>query len=329
MKKSIALVALAFGVTSAFAQDLTSKKGEPFLPEAGDWSIGLDASPFLRYAGNFFGKTAPNAAPTWDNYGLNNTIVGKKFKDANTAYRGIVRIGFRNDSYKKDIATPQSSTTTPPTYPSQSPTGEDKLKRSSTTVGIGVGIEKRRGKTRLQGFYGADVFIWYTSTKDKYTYANGLTQGTADPNVGVGNSTDWSGTTGYANVNAASGVPNGQYPGSTSFRILQRKPGGQIGVGVRAFIGAEYFIAPKISIGGEFGWGIGFAANTKTKTKYETEGTTPGGEATATIDVVQKNGTSLILDTDRNAANSTTAPGVANTGYNFMPSGTIRLNLHF
>jgi hypothetical protein len=42
MKKSIALVALAFGVTSAFAQDLTSKKGEPILPEADDWSVGID-----------------------------------------------------------------------------------------------------------------------------------------------------------------------------------------------------------------------------------------------------------------------------------------------
>ena len=48
MKKSIALVAMAFGVSSAFAQDLTSKKGEPILPEAGDWSIGIDAAPFCK-----------------------------------------------------------------------------------------------------------------------------------------------------------------------------------------------------------------------------------------------------------------------------------------
>jgi len=56
MKKSIALVAMAFGVTSAFAQDLTSKKGEPFLPEAGDYAISIDANPFLNYLGTFFGK---------------------------------------------------------------------------------------------------------------------------------------------------------------------------------------------------------------------------------------------------------------------------------
>jgi len=35
MKKSVLGLALAFGVSSAFAQDLTSKKGEPILPEVG------------------------------------------------------------------------------------------------------------------------------------------------------------------------------------------------------------------------------------------------------------------------------------------------------
>ena len=66
MKKSITILAFAFGITGAFAQDLTSKKGEPILPEAGDWAIGIDATPFLNYAGNFFGKTTNNNAPTFN-----------------------------------------------------------------------------------------------------------------------------------------------------------------------------------------------------------------------------------------------------------------------
>jgi hypothetical protein len=56
MKKSLTLLALVLGMSGAFAQDLTSKKGEPFLPEAGDWGLGIDANPFLEYAGNFFGN---------------------------------------------------------------------------------------------------------------------------------------------------------------------------------------------------------------------------------------------------------------------------------
>ena len=166
MKKSIFALAMAFGVTSAFAQDLTSKKGEPFLPETDDWSIGVDAAPFLNYVGNFFGKTANNTAPTWNNYGANQTIVGKMFKDEKTAYRATVRLGMRSQSWKTEIAAPVASTATPTSFPTAANTMvEDKAKASSSFIGIGVGMEKRRGKTRLQGIYGAEIFIWYTSQK--------------------------------------------------------------------------------------------------------------------------------------------------------------------
>jgi len=80
MKKSVLALAMAFGVTSAFAQDLTSKKGEPILPEAGDWAIGIDATPFLNYAGQLL-STSGSSAPTWNFLNGNNTIIGKMFKD--------------------------------------------------------------------------------------------------------------------------------------------------------------------------------------------------------------------------------------------------------
>ena len=35
------------------AQDLTSNKGEDYLPQAGEWSIGFDATSTLNYIGNF------------------------------------------------------------------------------------------------------------------------------------------------------------------------------------------------------------------------------------------------------------------------------------
>ena len=57
MKKRVLLVASIFAATFTFAQDgaeLTSKKGETILPEAGDYAIGFNAAPFLNYAGNLF-----------------------------------------------------------------------------------------------------------------------------------------------------------------------------------------------------------------------------------------------------------------------------------
>lgn len=188
MKKSIALVALAFGVTSAFAQDLTSKKGEPFLPEAEDMAIGIDATPFLNYVGNFFGKSANNTAPTWNFLTNNLTITGKKFKDANTAYRASIRLGFGSNTQKAQIA--DATVTTAPTYPALPSYKEDKFKSSNTNIGLAVGLEKRRGKTRLQGIYGAEFGLGIATSGQKYTYGNDLNPNGTPP-VTVANSTNF------------------------------------------------------------------------------------------------------------------------------------------
>lgn len=342
MKKSITLVALAFGVTSAFAQDLTSKKGEPFLPEADEWSISVDATPFLNYMGNFFGKTGPNVAPTWDHYSLNQSITGKMFKDANTAYRATVRLGMNNSKIR--IAVDEHVA---PAAAQSEPLAEtsgqlyDQRKLSTRNIVLGVGMEKRRGKTRLQGVYGADLLVWAGNTKESYKYGNALTQvpedGTTaftenlDANDGADNyTTDFNTATLPAGAIATQNVAVGSLSGFTNVdaaRVLKRKTAGSIGVGVRAFIGVEYFIVPKISIGGEFGWGVGFQVNTKDKATWDAEGTgtavgaTQTGAEIKTKDSVS-NGSQFVIDTDRNAINS--------ANYNLMGgSGTIRLNFHF
>ena len=46
MKKKYILLTMMLGGATVFAQDLTSKKGETMLPEAGDWAVQFDAAPF-------------------------------------------------------------------------------------------------------------------------------------------------------------------------------------------------------------------------------------------------------------------------------------------
>jgi len=163
MKKSVLVIALAFGVSGAFAQDLTSKKGEPILPESGDWAISMDMNPIFQFVGNAFsGATATNAAPSVGWLNTNQTIVGKKFIDEKTAYRVLFRIGVTNQTTKAMIA--DATVTTAPVYPATPAMVEDKMKNGATNVGIGVGKEMRRGKTRLQGYYGADAMIWLSSS---------------------------------------------------------------------------------------------------------------------------------------------------------------------
>ncbi len=322
MKKSIALVALAFGVTNAFAQDLTSKKGEPILPEAGDWGIAVDATPFLNYAGNFFGKTANNTAPTWDFLTSVQTITGRYFKDAKNVYRGSVRIGFGSNSVREMAANRMltANSATANGFPTAVTQVENTWKRSNTDIGLAAGIEMRKGKTRLQGYYGGEAGIYASMQKDKYTYGNTLavnltpTGPAQNTNVDV-TAADQVG--GSGNVVSAVGIFQGAGVGDQA-RMTERKFGTVFSFGVRGFIGAEYFVLPKMSLGGEFGWGVGLSSTGKSKTTYEATGNN-GGSTTDAIGTTEiegsKNG-GFSLDTDNN--NSI-----------WGPTGSLRLNFYF
>jgi hypothetical protein len=300
MKKStLVIAALAFSASAAFAQDLTSKKGEAFLPEAGDWSIGIDATPVLNYVGNFIGGNGLNAAPTWNFLNTNQTIIGKMYSTETMAYRGIVRIGFNSTSHTAQIA--DATATTPPTYPNLPAMKDDKFSNGSHFIGLGAGMEMRRGKTRLQGFYGADAMLWVSGSSQKYTYGNALSA-TVTPNAGT--TTDWSSMGGNNLTTDTYG---------NAARVTSWKSGMTFGIGVRGFIGAEYFIVPKISIGGEFGWGIGYTMTGQSTTSIESVG--GSGPAVGTQDIKGGKSSSIMLDTDRNAFG---------TG-----SGSLRLNFHF
>jgi hypothetical protein len=317
MKKSIALVAMAFGVTSAFAQDLTSKKGEPFLPEAGDYAIAIDATPFFSYAKSFIGAGTGASAPTFDFATNNMSIWGKYFKDANTAYRVGVRLGFGNtkNTNKVDMLYTNASAPTTVTFPTEHAQVDNTWKQGKTNIGITVGIEKRKGKTRLQGFYGAEAGISFSSTKDKYTYGNALTAATGTVTGIYTNGAD--AFTGQGNVGSPSidGMTGG-----TQARMTEMKSGANIGFGVRGFVGAEYFMFPKISIGGEFGWGLGLNIKGKSKTTWESNGQSTGAtdESTGSVTINGSKSSSFGIDTDNMG-------GV----FGFMPAAKIRLALHF
>lgn len=295
MKKSVLAFALAFGLTSAFAQDLTSKKGEPILPESGDWSIGIDANPFLNYFGNMLNGNTSNSAPTWNFLNSNLTLVGKMFTSETTAYRGILRIGM--NSTKETAMIGDAAVTTPPTFPSVPAMVEDVHKNSSRFIGLGGGMEWRRGKTRLQGFYGGDLMFWMSGSKDTYEYGNTLSTTVA---VNPGTTT-----------NFGSNLTTDTY--GNNARVLESKAGSTIGLGVRGFIGCEYFILPKISLGAEFGWGIAFSSTGAGSTTHESVGGTGPAPGEQTLETGKSS--SFSLDLDRNAF------GTGN--------GSLRINFHF
>lgn len=309
MKKQVAAITLIFLSLGSFAQDLTSKKGESILPEKGDWSIGIDATPFLNYIGNFFGT--PNKAPTFNWLSTNNTIVGKYFLEDQTAIRVGLRIGANNNT-KRFNTDDRVAALTPGVYPAAFAQKENKWVRSSSAFGLSAGLEKRKGKTRLQGLYGGEIGFYISSAKDKFTYGNkliapgsGVTAITVDA---VGDSIP-----GALNIDKNPPVASTDLNGA---RITERKYGTQFSFGLRGFIGVEYFMLPKISIGGEFGMGLGFTTIGKSSTTYETSGTTTFGSSIARTTVSSPKSGSFSLDTD-------------NKNSVWGPSGVIRLNFYF
>jgi len=187
---------------------LTSKKGEPYLPEAGDWGISFNADNLFNYVGNAFsGSAAKNDIGAVSNSNASGSFTGKKFKTANQADRYTVGFELSNSSVTNAAG--------------------DKTALTKFNLEAGIGKEWRRGKTRLQGFYGYDLVA------------------------------------GLDLVNSAKVTPNG----GTSTTV---KSGVGVNVGAHGFLGAEYFIFPKIAIGAQYTYAVdvniqGAASGSKAK----------------------------------------------------------------
>lgn len=260
MKKRVLLVAAIFTATFGMAQDLTSKKGETILPEAGDYAIGFDAAPFLDYFGNLFNTGTNNAFTA--GFAQGQSITGKMFTDANNAYRFGVRLGLNNKT-TTDLVDDLSANA------DAGDKVENEMKESAFNVALSLGKEMRRGNTRLQGFYGAEAMLAFGSKNTETTFGNDIEDVYNDNN---------------ANDN----------------RDLSVKEGSTFGIGARGFVGVEYFVAPKISVAAEYGWGLMLNTTGAGETVNESYDGTDSDENT--IETGKES--TFSIDTDNAAMNS-------------------------
>jgi hypothetical protein len=134
MKKVITLAALVFVSVAGFAQ---------MKPQAGDCSIGIDATPFLTYAGGLLsnaGATAPSFAGTAANP---MSITMKHMRTDDMAIVTRVGVGITSTS-SEDLA-------------------GDETKMSAFSFDLFGGVEKRRGEGRIVGLARAGVAISQTA----------------------------------------------------------------------------------------------------------------------------------------------------------------------
>lgn len=235
MKRYIVLLALCVITASqALAQDNTEKQ---YLPEKGDFSLGIDVAPMFKYVGNIFNGSTDNSLDklsgepiTGDIEGFNIddiapdvSIMGKYMLTNNWAVRANIGLMLRKNtdhSYVKDdeafLANPLS---------------EEKLVDTRNTNRNGLsamlGAEYHKGNRRVQGIFGAGVIVGFNQSKTNYKYANALTDINQRP------SSAW------------------ETFNDNGYRTLQSKTASNVFFGLCGSVGVEWFVAPKVALGAE------------------------------------------------------------------------------
>ncbi len=250
----IATVVNAQSTTPTEDPTLKSKKGTPILPETGEYALGVAANPFLGYVGNIFHGVATSGSPTFNTPGnpTNNiALFGKKMLPqgfTKTAYRARLLMNLGTTSNRATIAQDTAfGTTLDPKFVTDIQT----IKRND--IILAAGKEWRRGKGRVQGIYGFEGIINLSTLNFKYTYGNTMDSINNAPL-----------TTNLGNNNIVAGAAP-----RADVRKIAEKTGATFGLGARGFVGVEYFFAPKISIGGEFGYTLGYSYQSKGKVTTE------------------------------------------------------------
>jgi hypothetical protein len=214
MKKTVTLLSLCLGMTvAAGAQEQPALS---YLPVAGDYALGIDATPFLNYTGRLLSNSGATA-PTFGVRGQG--IYGKYFLKDNRAIRAKLRLNAYSESFKASVRNDEALATNPEA------TTIDVMKEGKTDVNLSVGYEFRRGHGRVQGFWGGELGLGFGKTNTTYEYGNPMT--------------------------VANPMPTSGFAGGGIGRILKVNNGMNFQVSVGAFAGVEYFITNHVSLGGE------------------------------------------------------------------------------
>lgn len=249
MKKILYIALISLSV-NAFAQDddvLTtnegssagsnlSKSGKQLTPVAGDMGISFNAAPFFQWGGNIFGFTGNNNALNGVTSPDNFHIMARYFLADDMAVR--VRLGVDNNmAITREYHNDDLTPMEPNAYVN------NRIVEADAATSLIVGVEMRRGEGRIQGYYGGELGLSRFSYKMFEEYGN-------DATIDNQNPTGW-----------------GQL-------VADYRPTSWA-IGLGGVIGAEYFFAPKMSLGAEFG--LGFFYNTMTAGEFQSQEWSDGG----------------------------------------------------
>lgn len=288
MKKPLILAATLFTSMLLNAQETTppkedevlkNKKGFEILPKKGDIGLGFNTIPIMDMFLGTLNRATPFAGSSnvvQYTQASNNQIVGKYYLDAKTAIRGRFGVNTLSGSMTNQVQDAEAM------YKATLGTNDDMNAASLLRVNdvatfrkqnwiLSVGYEKRRGDRRLQGFYGAEFGMGNTSARQTVDYGNAFSD--VYPVQFTNN---------FNSFGVSTQQPTS---GGRVERTTETRERGGFRIGLRGFIGVEYFIFSKISIAAEYGWGYSIATRRSAKSTREVYNNGQNGPAVFTEEV--------------------------------------------
>jgi hypothetical protein len=282
--KKIFLFCASIALVGTMNAQLTSKKGAQILPESGDWSISVKADPFIAFATNLVTGFAGVSDPSSMTFNQYQEDQTLVFKKftSNTTADRFI-VNFGHTS-NTSISSVAELDAAGDAIADQFV--DDKSRVRTSHIGLGYGKEFRKGAGRLQGYYGADAMLFLEGGSTTNTYGNDIVR-----------------------TEEAS-------------RLLKSKDGLTLGLGARGFLGAEYFFAPKMSVGAEFGYGLSVYSQGAGRTTTETWNAADGAGETETDGTARSMGFSMGFDQEIDG--NTPFSHIAGAGI-----ASLKLNLFF
>lgn len=201
MKKITFLILFIIITIDGFSQTkgFYNKRGHNVLPEKGDIAIGINAAPFFQiFRDNSF------AIPGFSFVDESQAVFAKYFLNNRKALRAKFRINTGTEKKESDAV-------------------NDPDIINDSEVYLGIGMENRLGKSRIQGFYGIEGGLFFSKFKTKQELHN-----------------------------------------------ITLREESDFGTSIQLFLGAEYFIAQKLSLGGQFGWAMIYYHSKKPEQNLDT-----------------------------------------------------------
>lgn len=234
-KNAIIVIAIVLA-QMVVAQSVRTKTNlkNSFLTEKGNFAIGVDASPIINYVGNMMNENNVNTI------NLSAPIMYTKYYlTDNTALRTILglqtstksQLYYVQDDFAKFVNPLSNAQVT------------DKKKDNSNKFYLSSGIQKIFGENRLRGFYGAQLFTEFGKDKVTYTYGNPIT--------------------------SLNPTPSSNPAPFLGERKLSEVTSHDFTLGAGGIAGFEYYVAPRLCIGGEISLNVVYIQKLQTYQKSE------------------------------------------------------------